>query len=764
MNTRTFLDALLQAERVEEVEETIAKYWEVRGKSLKEIPIGGRPNNRGAIEVAVDPARSAIERITNGQDALLELEHHRHAGVPKCQTPREAASAWLGVPDRDGLAGMSVKERQDLANQLVVRLEPGEGRQSRVLTVIDRGIGIHEEHMTDTILSLNESNKIQKHYLAGTYGQGGSSTFAFSKYSLIASRSYGSDRIAFTVVRYLDLPPEQYKTGHYVFLVEDGAVLSVDATTKDLPHGTIVRHFGYDLTNYANPIGPNSLYGALNRILFDPVAPVRFENKVHGWNRVIKGSRNALNGAVDQGDSRRPDLDYQLPMFKVSLGDYGEIGIEYWVLSRPSDEKRKKNPADAFVDSRKPIILTHNGQNQGELGATLVRKDADLPFLRNRLICHVNCDKLSAAAKRLLFSSTREQSRQGHVLARIQEELTGLLKADDELRRLNEEARESSLRDKDKSAEQQMKRQVAKLMRIAGAALQDVGGTAAKGQGSCKVITPGPRPKPTPIAPQEPPTFIRIVWEDDKDIPFYGGQRRYIRIETDANSDYHNPDNAAGSRINIAVGDDLRVFGTSPLRNGRMRAGIECNSAVIVGTKGSIRVELYRKGMSALSDEQDYVIVDPPAPKEQNKTATVPDFKVIPVSGPEDDDWDLICPDAEDNDISKHASGSAMNQGCLYIYYSTRFPRFAIELRRFEQQDPSLARSFQKRYELWLAVHSLLMQQDKDQDDEQNLPEHIVREMERQERCRLAVLATIVASQEIRTGVLTEDREAEAAE
>ena len=34
--------------------------------------------------------------------------------------------------------------------------------------------------MKDTILSLNESNKIQKHYLAGTYGQGGSSTFAFS--------------------------------------------------------------------------------------------------------------------------------------------------------------------------------------------------------------------------------------------------------------------------------------------------------------------------------------------------------------------------------------------------------------------------------------------------------------------------------------------------------------------------------------------------------------------------------------------------------
>jgi hypothetical protein len=54
--------------------------------------------------------------------------------------------------------------------------------------------------MKDTILSLNESNKIQKHYLAGTYGQGGSSTLTFSKYVFIASRAHGSNQIAFTLV------------------------------------------------------------------------------------------------------------------------------------------------------------------------------------------------------------------------------------------------------------------------------------------------------------------------------------------------------------------------------------------------------------------------------------------------------------------------------------------------------------------------------------------------------------------------------------
>ncbi len=186
---------------------------------VTERPFGGRAINRGAIEVAADPAISAIERVTNEHDALLELEHQKHGGKPECRSPREAADAWFGVPAKDGLAGLTPKQRQDLAANAVVRLEAGEGWQSRILSALDRGIGIAPERMKDTILSLNESNKIQKHYLAGTYGQGGSSTLTFSSIVFIASRAYGSDKIGFTVARYEDLPEAEYKTGRYVYLI-----------------------------------------------------------------------------------------------------------------------------------------------------------------------------------------------------------------------------------------------------------------------------------------------------------------------------------------------------------------------------------------------------------------------------------------------------------------------------------------------------------------------------------------------------------------
>ncbi|KIC48913.1 hypothetical protein RA29_14740 [Tateyamaria sp. ANG-S1] len=300
MENRAILDRLMAAEKVEDVRAVLAECRQHPTVDL--VPFGRLDNNRGAIEVASDPARSAIERVTNAHDAILEYEHDQHDGKPKSGSPREAAAHWLGVPMKGELSALGTGDRQRLAAETVVRLEEGEGWQSRLLTVIDRGTGIAPEQMEGTILSLNESNKIQKHYLAGTYGQGGSSTLVFSKYVLIASRAVGSDEIAFTVVWYQDLPADQYKTGRYVYLTRDGGLLTAKVEDGDPERGTVVRHFGYDLSGCTSSIGPKSLYGALQRVLFDPVAPIRFENRVHGWNRTIKGSRNALNGAVDDGD------------------------------------------------------------------------------------------------------------------------------------------------------------------------------------------------------------------------------------------------------------------------------------------------------------------------------------------------------------------------------------------------------------------------------------------------------------------------------
>src|SRR4249920_1354236 len=94
---RQFLTDLLTAEAVIDVERALFRYEDTRADQIRWVPVGGRSNNRGQIEVASDAARSAIERVTNAQDAVLELEHLRHRGMPVCRSPREAAEAWLAV-------------------------------------------------------------------------------------------------------------------------------------------------------------------------------------------------------------------------------------------------------------------------------------------------------------------------------------------------------------------------------------------------------------------------------------------------------------------------------------------------------------------------------------------------------------------------------------------------------------------------------------------------------------------------------------------
>jgi hypothetical protein len=717
------------------------------------MPFGNRENNRGTIEGAADPGRSLVERVTNAIDAVLEREHADHSGRPECRSPKEAAIAWLNVPE-GGLSGLSPAQRRALARRVTITLLEGEGRSKRVVEVSDRGIGLSQEEMPQTILSLNESNKLTKHYLAGLYGQGGSSTLVASEYTLIASRKEENGPIGFTVVKYLDLPPDRFRTGHYVYLTIDGSIPTTSLPSTEFPRGTTVRHVGYDLSGYPSPLGPNSLYGLLNMALFDPVLPVWLDNRIHDYRRVIKGSRNALNGAVDEGDEHHtgPTLSHHVPLFFVSIGDFGRIGMEYWVLEAPTT--RNKTPSAAFVNPRKPVVLTLYGQNHAELSQVLIRKQAELPYLAQRLICHIDCNGLAPAAKRALFVSNREDARRGAVYELVERDLINALKSDDELARLNNEARDRSLRDRDESAEQHMRTEVARLLRLYGLNV-----TEPVGADSSETEQPAgrpthpkrSRPRPLPLEVREPPTYIRLVLDEQQPVSFYPEQRRYIRLETDANSTYHDPNRPERSRINFIIGGDgLRLIGTTPLEGGRMRAIVEALATALVGEEGVVRVELSRLGLPTLRDERTFRIVARPPIQQGTRRISLPPFEVREVEGPNDDQWAVLgWPD----EINKVASCAALDGGTLVVWYSTVFPRYAAQRDALERRDTALAESFTSRYKIWLAVHSLLIHAEEAGRSATILPDEVrddsSADWEREERVRMATMSCLFAAREI---------------
>ncbi len=174
-------------------------------------------------------------------------------------------------------------------------------------------------------------------------------------------------------------------------------------------------------------------------------------------------------------------------------------------------------------------------------------------------------------------------------------------------------------------------------------------------------------------------------------------------------------------------------------------------ATAVVGTGGMIRVELSRTGLPSLADERQFRIIETPPARPAARQLTLPPFETRPVNGPDDDQWSTLdWPD----DINTVASSVLTENGKLIIYYSTAFPKYAAQRATFERRDTTVAASFTKRYEIWLAVHSLLLYQDrKDKEGAPGQPQpepdpETAETREREERCRVATLSSLFAARE----------------
>jgi hypothetical protein len=761
MDHLQLLDRIIKSNTTDQIEKVMNDIIDEYGDRIHYVPIGNRENNSGTIELGTDPGKAIVERLTNAIDAVLELEYSKHRGSPPCDTPKAAAEAWLGVPGK-GLYMLNPGQRRELSKSVVLKIEEGDDKSDDNVTIIDRGIGITCDLMSSTILSLSEGNKVQKHYLMGLYGQGGSTAFAFCKYSLICSRINFPDpknkKVCFTIVFYEDLPPEKFKLGRYVYLTLDDKLFEAEMK-RDTDIATIVKHYGYDLAMYRSKLGPSSIYGLLQRALFDPVIPIFLDDQIRKYRRVIKGARNALNGAIDDEiEDRGPNIRHNLPLYNISLGEYGTIGLEYWVLEENLKEK-KYEPTKAFVDNKRPIIFTLNGQTHAEFPVTLVRTDAQLPFLRNRIIIHVDCDNLSASAKRKLFSSSREDIKKSAISMRIVEEIIKCLKSDDELKMINEEARNFTLKNQEVDTEDIIRKEVAKLLRFQDySTLLSSGSQLSKSGGIENVVmTPPSHPGGThkfskKIELHDPPTYIRILARSP--VEFYPDQRRYIRLETDAPSFYHDSENIRDSKINIIInGKDLVLAGTTPLKEGRMRLIVDCKEDSVVGSHGELSVELSCFGSMTLIDRFSYTIVTRPLIKPSINRVSVPRLNFVPVEGQEDATWSVL---QWPEDPNKIASSSDLEGDLLTIYYSKIFPPYYDRQNRFLLENPASVSTFNSQYKTLLALHSFLLEHEKsNSSDVEDLEK-----TEREERCRLATIASVNAERISKTKLLMADIEA----
>jgi hypothetical protein len=304
------------------------------------VPLGKDRGNAGRIKLASRPEGPIAERTVNGMEALIEMQRRLEmlenpsAIVPK--SPREAVARYFSLPPLDQIPKMQTNPKtlingqkpqkfaRELAKMLRVKVIYDRPSKEFAVFIEDDGIGQTAARMHETLLSLGTSDKGDKPYLIGLFGQGGSSAYAASEYSWCITRRASQlldgkpDGVGWTVVK--QVFPKERRDPYYAYLAASpkGEVPALPPEAGDainLKNGSRFAHLGYKFAGGGSSV-TMGLYQTLNHILFNPVMP--FDLKVGDTLATIYGNGYRLSNAttktktsLDKYFSQQP-LDEQI--------------------------------------------------------------------------------------------------------------------------------------------------------------------------------------------------------------------------------------------------------------------------------------------------------------------------------------------------------------------------------------------------------------------------------------------------------------------
>jgi hypothetical protein len=276
-------------------------------------PVGGERGNAGRIKLASRPINPIAERTINAMEAIIELHRQREiARKPQLNapgSPREAVMRYFELPPLDQLPKMATRaaarspreQARAVARFIRVQLQWDKKLREFTVSIEDDGIGQAPAQVHETLLSLGSSNKADKRYLIGVFGQGGSSAFAASEFSCVVSRrapdllNGDADGVGWTIVKHVF--PKGRRDDYFAYLAAhpDGRVPTLPVAAAEetgLRHGSRFVHVGYNFGQGGAAITRN-FYQALNHVLFNPILP--FDLNVGGTLATIYGNGYRLS-------------------------------------------------------------------------------------------------------------------------------------------------------------------------------------------------------------------------------------------------------------------------------------------------------------------------------------------------------------------------------------------------------------------------------------------------------------------------------------
>jgi hypothetical protein len=363
----------------------------------------------------------------------------------------------------------------------------------------------------------------------------------------------------------------------------------------------------------------------------------------------------------------------------------------------------------------------------------------------------VDCDSLSKAAKKEIFSSTRDRMKETELTESIRAEVRRILKSDVKLKKILDEIREESLKTVTDESIKRVNSELDKLIKQWELKEdQPAKHIAEQGQGTVDLppmekITQAEREKKEmedDITEEEPidetltlldiPTEFEIVAKDPIEIPL--GKTYVLRMKTNAKDYFLTERNK--SALEILFSDNILVEKSrSQLRNGVITSRVLAKEGISVGSSCELTARLKLDTDKYLQDKRKVIVVEPKKRKYTvGKAPQPPKHSVIPVTEG-DPNW-LRFQWTNKNVAEVDAAGT----GTVLIYVSMSNEDYIKQLNLCDVSSSAL-KKYQHKYMTAIAFHAWL--QEKGEQAKDASPEVLQEELRR--AVRTVLYTTFVA-------------------
>ena len=405
--------------------------------------LGEKRANWSQVSSSAEPTTVIFERNTNMFDANIELEAEL-TGMRTCPTPAGAVQALFGVP-RSGLDDMPEADRRALAERSVLMLLDSDDPEDHpTIAFRDRGIGIVPADVPGTILSLAETNKLDKPYTHGVFGKGGSSACPFSDATIVVTRKDPrllddpvGDRITVAIVREGDTDDSTLPLFRYLVAETDRLPYSVPATAHpEFEPGTYVAHVNYQAGRMGRQRWDNeeSVYALAETILFKPTLPYQLLDARSGKANKRPEGRGAsvvygLEHRIDAYKSETKELLDRSAWQRIPVPGVGDVRLRWWLF--PERDTRRQRVAKGFVTLFITNGQIHHAWDEQRLNSQV----KNFSRVAQRILVEVDCDGLSIKMRARIFDSFRNQTRRGAESRALEEAVAYALENDADLQR-----------------------------------------------------------------------------------------------------------------------------------------------------------------------------------------------------------------------------------------------------------------------------------------------------------------------------------------